>query len=70
TPLTALVYLAGLYVFATGGPAGFAVMRIGVAFLTLTFGFCRYGVYCYKTQTSIGAGFRSDPNEQYWAAAN
>lgn len=69
TPLTALVYLVGLYAFATGDPAGFAIMRIGVALLTVTFGFCRYGVHCYKTQTSIGAGFRSDPNEQYWAAA-
>lgn len=70
TPLTAVVYLTGLYVFTTGGPAGFTIMRIGVALLTVTFGFCRYGVHCYKTQTSIGAGFRSDPSEQYWAAAN
>lgn len=70
TPLTAVVYLTGLYIFATGGATGFAIMRIGVALLTVTFGACRYGVHCYKTQTSIGAGFRSDPSEQYWAAAN
>jgi hypothetical protein len=69
TVATAAVYLTGLYLFATGVPAGFTVLRAGVALLTVTFGFCRYGVYCYKTQTSIGAGFNSTPDEQYWASA-
>jgi len=70
TVLTAAVYLTGLYLFATGVAAGFSILRLGVLLLTATFGLCRYGVYCYKTQTSIGAGFRSAPDEQYWAAAS
>ncbi len=70
TVLTAVVYLTGLYLFATGVAAGFSILRLGVLLLTATFGLCRYGVYCYKTQTSIGAGFRSAPDEQYWAAAS
>ncbi len=71
TVVTACVYLAGLFVFTTGDSAtGMSILRIGVAALTVTFGFCRYGVYCYKTQTSIGAGFNSDPDEQYWATAS
>lgn len=70
TAATAAVYLTGLYLYATGGPAGFTLLRVGVALLTVTFGLCRYGVHCYKTQTSIGAGFRSAPDEQYWAAAS
>ncbi len=69
TAMTAVVYLSGLYLFATGAAIGFAVMRGGVVLLTATFALCRYGVHCYKTQTSIGAGFRDDPNRQYWAAA-
>lgn len=70
TVATAVVYLTGLYLFATSNSsAGMPVLRVGVALLTVTFGFCRYGVHCYKTQTSIGAGFRSDPDEQYWATA-
>lgn len=67
TSLTAFTYLVGLYVFTTSGASGLTLMRVGVLLLTITFGLCRYGVHCYKTQTSIGAGFRSDPNEQYWA---
>lgn len=70
TGLTGVVYLTGLYLFATGSFAGFTLLRVGVAILTVDFGLCRYGVHCYKTQTSIGAGFRSDPDEQYWAAAS
>ena len=70
TVVAAAVYLTGLYLFVTGGSAGFTLLRVGVALLTVTFGFCRYGVYCYKTQTSIGAGFRSDPDEQYWATVS
>lgn len=69
TVATAAVYLTGLYLFATGAAIGFAVMRGAIVLLTATFGLCRYGVYCYKTQTSIGASFRDDPDRQYWAAA-
>jgi len=70
TVLTAIVYLIGLYFFASGVAVGFTLLRIGVLLLTVTFGFCRYGVHCYKTQTSIGAGFHSIPDEQYWAKAS
>jgi len=70
TVFTAIAYLIGLYLFATGVAAGFTLLRIGVVLLTITFGFCRYGVHCYKTQTSIGAGFRSIPDDQYWAKAS
>lgn len=69
TAITAAVYLAGVSLYASGHPAAFDVLRAGVASLTVTFLLCRYGVHCYKTQTSIGAGFRADPDEQYWAAA-
>lgn len=69
TVVTAAVYLSGLYLFATGAAIGFAVMRGAIVLLTATFVLCRYGVYCYKTQTSIGAGFLDDPDRQYWAAA-
>lgn len=69
TVITAVVYLSGLYLFATGATIGFAVMRGAMALLTVTFVLCRYGVHCYKTQTSIGAGFRDDPDLQFWAAA-
>ena len=69
TPAAASAYLAGVYLLHAGRPAAFVLLRTGVVLLTLTFGFARYGVHCYKTQTSIGAGFRSDPDEQYWATA-
>jgi hypothetical protein len=69
TGLTATVYLTGLYLFATGAAVGFAVMRAAIVLLTVTFALCRYGVHCYKTQTSIGAGFHEDPDNQYWAPA-
>lgn len=70
TVATAVVYLAGVYLFATGSSAAFLVLRAGIVLLTITFGLCRYGVYCYKTQTSIGAAFSADPDEQYWATAS
>lgn len=60
----------GTYAFATGSQElGLAVLRAGVLMFTLTFIACRYGVHCYKTQTSIGAGFSSAPDDQFWAAA-
>lgn len=70
TAVTAVTYLTGLYLFSAGAATGFTIMRIAIALLTLDFGLCRYGVHCYKTQTSIGAGFRDDPDRQYWAAAH
>lgn len=69
TVLTATVYLWGLYLFATGVAAGFVVLRVAIVMLTGVFALCRYGVHCYKTQTSIGAGFADDPEGQYWATA-
>lgn len=69
TVVTAAVYLAGLYLLSTGVAVGLTVMRAAIVLLTVTFAICRYGVYCYKTQTSIGAGFRDEPNCQYWATA-
>jgi len=41
-------------------------LRLTVVLFTIVFGFCRYGVYCYKTQKSIGAGFTTPPDEQFW----
>lgn len=41
-------------------------LRITIILFTLAFAFCRYGVYCYKTQKSIGAGFTTPPDEQFW----
>jgi hypothetical protein len=41
-------------------------LRLTVVLFTIAFGFCRYGVYCYKTQKSIGAGFTSPPDDQFW----
>jgi hypothetical protein len=69
TALTAVVYLGGLYLFAAGEASGFPIMRAAIVLLTATFGLCRYAVYCYRTQTSIGAGFRDSPDAQYWATA-
>lgn len=69
TPVTAIIYLAGVFLYAADTITGLAVLRFGIVCLTLTFGVCRYGVHCYRTQTSIGAGFVSDPNDQYWSAA-
>lgn len=70
TAITALIYLGGVYLFAIDHDGALGVLRAGVASLTLTFALCRYGVHCYKTQTSIGAGFRSEPDRQYWATVN
>ncbi len=42
------------------------LLRLTVVLFTLAFLFCRYGVYCYKTQKSIGADFVVPPEEQFW----
>jgi hypothetical protein len=67
TVATAVVYLGGVFLYATGQPSSFLVLRLGILLLTLTFGLCRYGVHIYKTQTSLGAAFAAAPDEQYWA---
>ncbi len=41
-------------------------LRLTIVLFTIAFVFCRYGVYCYKTQKSIGAGFTTPPDEQFW----
>ncbi len=41
-------------------------LRLTIVLFTIAFAFCRYGVYCYKTQKSIGAGFTTPPDEQFW----
>ncbi len=69
--LALLVYGIGLlFLLANQLNIGFLLLRLGVAVLTVTFLFCRYGVYIYKTQTSIGARFKESPDEQYWTNTN
>jgi hypothetical protein len=58
-----LVSVAGIYFNNTFFPFTF---RLTIGFFTVCFGFCRYGVYCYKTQKSIGASFTTKPDEQFW----
>lgn len=41
-------------------------LRITVVLFTITFLLCRYGVYCYKTQKSIGATTPVETDEQFW----
>ena len=60
---TGLVSVAGIYFNHAYFPLAF---RITIGFFTICFGFCRYGVFCYKTQKSIGAGFTTKPDEQFW----
>jgi hypothetical protein len=68
--ITLLVYVAGLILlFFNNHSAGYLLLRAGVASLTITFFFCRFAVYVYKTQTSIGAKFAETPDVQYWPAA-
>jgi hypothetical protein len=43
-----------------------ALLRLTVFAFTVAFLFCRYAVYCYKTQKSIGADFVAPPEEQFW----
>lgn len=42
------------------------LLRLTVLLFTMAFLFCRYAVYCYKTQKSIGANFVMPPEEQFW----
>lgn len=43
-----------------------ALLRLTAAIFTIAFLLCRYGVYCYKTQKSLGASFVKLPEEQFW----
>ena len=49
-----------------GNPAWPLVLRACVVLFTGAFLACRYGVYCYRAQTSIGAAFAAAPDEQFW----
>lgn len=42
------------------------LLRLTVLTFTVAFLFCRYAVYCYKTQKSLGADFVAPPEEQFW----
>jgi hypothetical protein len=42
------------------------LLRLTIVIFTVAFLFCRYAVYCYKTQKSIGANFVMPPEEQFW----
>lgn len=41
-------------------------LRLTVLTFTVAFLSCRYAVYCYKTQKSLGANFAVPPEEQFW----
>lgn len=65
--VSVVVFSVGAWQYGSGAFAAAAVwLRVGVVLFTLTFLACRYAVHCYKTQTSIGARFAVDPDEQYW----
>ncbi len=63
------VYLFAVVLSLSDPQAGAVWLRVGVALFTGTFAVCRYGVHCYKTQTSIGARFSHNPDEQFWTVA-
>ncbi len=63
------VFLTGVALSLSNPSTAAVLMRIGVALFTVTFAVCRYGVHCYKTQTSIGARFSQRPDEQFWTVA-
>lgn len=64
TALLAGILAVGLLL--TGSALWHATLRASVILTTLAFAGCRYGVYCYKTQKSIGATFTVPPAEQFW----
>jgi hypothetical protein len=68
--VSALVtYIVGIVLYINNSAFSFVILRIAVFIITLAFFFCRYGVYCYKTQTSIGAKFKEKPDDQFWISA-
>jgi len=67
--LTLGVYLFALWLLFRGESSGYLWLRVAVGLLTVVFFLCRYGVYCYKTQTSIGARFQVAPDDQFWIGA-
>lgn len=64
----AALLLGGITVIAILLNSGYwpVLLRITVFAFTVAFLFCRYAVYCYKTQKSIGADFAAPPEEQFW----
>ncbi len=69
--LSLALYALGMVFLLKGNPGtGYTILRVAVGVVTVVFLFCRYGVHCYKTQTSIGARFSTHPDEQYWAGVH
>ncbi len=65
--ITALVAgILAVVLLLTGSTFWYIAIRASVSLTTLAFAACRYGVYCYKTQKSIGATFAVPPAEQFW----
>lgn len=51
---------------AAGSPEWPLALRACVVLFTAAFLACRFGVWCYRAQTSIGAAFAAAPDKQYW----
>ncbi len=67
TNILALVcWIVAIGLVSFGHPLFAIVIRLALILFTVTFLFCRYGVYCYKTQKSIGANFTRPPDSQFW----
>ncbi len=49
-----------------GDPGWTAPARAAQILFTVSLAAARYGVHCYKTQSSIGATFSTRPAEQFW----
>ncbi len=61
-----LVGAVTVLLILTGSSIWPQFLRLTVLLFTVAFFFCRYAVYCYKTQKSIGANFTVPPEEQFW----
>jgi len=59
-------WIAAIVLVSFSNPLFAIVIRLAQILFTVTILFCRYGVYCYKTQKSIGAVFASPPDNQFW----
>lgn len=58
--------VASAVLVVIGNSAWPLALRACVVLFTGAFLACRYGVYCYRAQTSIGAAFAAAPDEQFW----
>jgi hypothetical protein len=58
--------VASAALVVAGSPGWPIALRLCVVLFTAAFVACRYGVYCYRAQTSIGAAFAAAPDEQFW----